>query len=247
METLEQAIARMINEKLSDGTVERIISAKLEKAVSDALEDVFGWNGTARKEITSRFNSVMVPVIEAHDFNKYIVKLDTVLTDIVNNTNLAENKRILENFRELMKDPECKEIKLSEIFKKYCDHVSKNVDTDNLEVYTDDEPHYQYVSVMMDVEDTGGRYSSYKEYTVTLECEEDEELKMQFRLTSWNDGKEWRIRDVADDVDINSLRYLSDFEVFLITLRRALVSVIIDTNGEREEVEPDAEPEPEWR
>ena len=247
METLEQAIARMINEKLSDGTVERIISAKLEKAVSDALEDVFGWNGTARKEITSRFNSVMVPVIEAHDFNKYIVKLDTVLTDIVNNTNLTENKRILENFQTLLKDPECKEIKLSEIFKKYCDHIAKNVDTDNLEVYTDDRPCYQCVNATMSVEDTRGRYFSYKEYTITLECKEDEKLKKKFRLISWMDDKKWNIRDVADDVDINSLRYLSDFEVFLITLRRASVSVIIDTNGEREEVEPDAEPEPEWR
>lgn len=247
METLEQAIARIVNEKLNDGTVERIVSEKLEKAVSDAMDDVFSYRGKGREELKNRIEGIMVPAIEKHDFNKYLVKMDTVLTEIINNTNLADNERILENFRGLMKEPDYKEIKLSDIFKEYCKHVAENVDTDELEVDTDDTPSYQYVSAVMDVEDTGGRYSSYKECTVTLECEEDGELKIQFRLIKWKEDKAWNIRDVAEHVDINSLRHMSKFEVFLCTLKRAYVDVIIDTNSAQEEVQPEAEPEPEWR
>ena len=247
METLEQAIARIINEKLNDGTVERIVSEKLEEAISSAMNDVFGWNGKGKEELRKRIQDIMVPAIEKHDFNKYLVKMDTVLTDIINNTNLADNERILENFRGLMKEPDYKEIKLSDIFEEYCKHVAENVDTDNLEVDTDDTPSYQYVSAVMDVEDTGGRYSSYKECTVTLECEEDSELKIQFRLIKWKEDKAWNIRDVAEHVDINSLRRMSKFEVFLCTLKRAYVDVIIDTNNAQEEVQPEAEPEAEWR
>ena len=247
METLEQAIARIVNEKLNDGTVERIVSEKLEKAVSDAMDDVFSYRGKGREELKSRIEGIMVPAIEKHDFNRYLVKIDTVLTEIINNTNLADNERILENFKELMKEPDYKEIRLSEIFEEYCKHVAENVDTDNLEIDTDDTPSYQYVDVIMNVEDTGGRYGSYKERTVTLECEEDGELKIQFRLIKWKEDKAWNIRDVAEHVDINSLRHMSKFEVFLCTLKRAYVDVIIDTNNAQEEVQPEAEPEAEWR
>lgn len=247
METLEQAIARIVNEKLNDGTIERIVSEKLEEAISGAMNDVFGWNGKGKEELRKRIQDIVVPAIEKHDFNKYLVKMDTVLTDIINNTNLTDNERILENFRELMKEPDYKEIKLSDIFEEYCKHVAENVDTDNLEIDTDDTPSYQYVDVIMNVEDTGGRYGSYKERTVTLECEEDGELKIQFRLIKWKEDKAWNIRDVAEHVDINSLRHMSKFEVFLCTLKRAYVDVIIDTNNAQEEVQPEAEPEAEWR
>ena len=101
METLEQAISRIINEKLNDGTVERIVSEKLEEAISGAMNDVFGWNGKGKgkEELRKRIQDIIVPAIEKHDFNKYLVKIDTVLTEIINNTNLADNERILENFK----------------------------------------------------------------------------------------------------------------------------------------------------
>lgn len=89
----------------------------------------------------------MVPVIEKHNFNQYMVKLDSILTEIVNSTNLADNKRILDNFQSLLKEPEYKEIELSKIFEQYCEHVAKNVDTSNLEACCEDgEPYYEHVT-----------------------------------------------------------------------------------------------------
>lgn len=90
---LEERIANAVNEKLTDGTVEKLVEQQIEKAVKDALEDVFRYSGKGRKMIEERINEVIVPVIERHDFNQYIVKLDAVLTDIVNNTSLEDNKR----------------------------------------------------------------------------------------------------------------------------------------------------------
>ena len=128
MDRFEQRIADAVNEKLNDGTVEKLIEDYIEKAVSKSLDDIFGYSGGGRKIIKNKLEEVMVPVIENHDFNKYIVKLDDVLTEIINNTNLKDNKNILDNFSELMKEPDIKEIQLSDIFKKYCEHVAKNVD-----------------------------------------------------------------------------------------------------------------------
>lgn len=149
----EQKIMSVLNEKLNDGTVEKIIEEKLKKGISEALDNVFGYRGEAKKVIESKIQEVMVPVIEKHNFNQYMVKLDSILTEIVNSTNLADNKRILDNFQSLLKEPEYKEIKLSKFFEQYCEHVAKNVDTSNLEACCEDgEPYYEHVTASMKVE-----------------------------------------------------------------------------------------------
>ena len=38
----EQKIMSVLDEKLNDGTVEKIIGEKLEKGISEALDNVFG-------------------------------------------------------------------------------------------------------------------------------------------------------------------------------------------------------------
>ena len=51
MKTFEQKIAETVNEKLNDGTVEKLVEQYIEKGVSDALKEVFSWSGEGRKLI----------------------------------------------------------------------------------------------------------------------------------------------------------------------------------------------------
>lgn len=132
METFEQKIADAVNEKLNDGTVEKLVGQYIEKGVSEALKEAFSFGGKGKELIGKKLNETIVPVIERHDFNRYLTKLDATLTEIVNATALADNRKILENFKGLMIEPETKEVKLSDIFKRYCGHVAANVDTDGL-------------------------------------------------------------------------------------------------------------------
>lgn len=248
METFEQKIANVVNEKLNDGTVEKLLEQYIEKGISDALKEVFSWSGEGKKLIEKKLNETIVPVIERHDFNQYLTKLDSVLTEIVNATILADNKKILENFKKLMKEPETKEIKLSEIFKRYCEHVAENVDTDNLKARCDDgEPYYEHVTASMEVEyeDKGWFKSSFDDCIVKFTCEEDEGLNCQVKLYKGTDEKNWSFRGYGDSIDINSLRGLSNFEVFLMTLKRGFVDIIMD---EESDCDDDIEPEekPEW-
>lgn len=92
---LEQSVKDVIETKLSDGTIERIISEKLEKGINEAMEDLFRGYGDVGKTIKDKVKEVMIPAIERHDFSDYIVKLDSVLTEIVNSTSLVENKTLL--------------------------------------------------------------------------------------------------------------------------------------------------------
>lgn len=244
---LEERITNAVMEKLNDGTVEQIVKDSVENAIKKSLEDTFSWSGAGKKMIDEKVKEVIVPVIERHDFNQYIVKLDSVLTEIINQTNLAENEKILENFKALMIEPEIKVIKLSDIFKKYCEYVAHDVDTDNLEAYCEDgEPYYDPVTANMEVEHKDRWISSSEYCRVKFSCEEDKELNKELRLYRSRDDRNWTISYVMDTFcDINSLRNLSDFDIFLMTLRRAFVDVELDTESEyADDIEP--EETPEW-
>lgn len=244
---LEERITNAVMEKMTDGTVEELVKKNVESAINKSLDDLFSWSGAGKKMIDEKVKEVIVPVIERHDFNQYIVKLDSVLTDIINQTSLAENEKILENFKVLMLEPDMKVIKLSDIFKKYCEYVAHDVDTDNLEACCDDgEPYYEPVTANMEVEHEDTWISSNNRCRVKFSCEEDENLNKELRLYKSKTDNNWNISwEMNAFCDINSLRNLSDFDIFLITLKRAFVDVELDTESEyADDIEP--EETPEW-
>lgn len=244
---LEERIQNAVMEKLNDGTVEQIVKNSVESAIKKSLDDLFSWSGAGKEMIDEKVKEVIVPVIERHNFNQYIVKLDSVLTEIINQTSLAENEKILENFKSLMVEPDMKVIKLSDIFKKYCEYVAHDIDTTGLEACCDDsEPYYEHVAAEMEVEHEERWFSSSEWCSVKFWCEADEKLNKELRLYRSRDDRNWTISYVMDTFcDINSLRNLSQFDIFLMTLKRGFVDIEIDTESEYED---DIEPEetPEW-
>lgn len=243
---LEDSISGVIQQKLSDGTIENIITAKLEKGINEAMEDLFRSYGDVGKVIKDKVKEVLIPAIERHDFADHIVKLDTVLTDIVNKTNLVENQKLLENFRELMIEEDTKEIKTSDLFEKWCEFVAKEINTDGLEVDTcDGEPTYESVDCRMEVDHVDGRsWSDIKKANIIFECEHDEKMNFMIPISRWEkyDGDNWSI-DYSSNPDIQSLRHMSQFEVFLLRLNRSFTKIVIDDEYLDEEVTPEAEPE----
>ena len=244
---LEEKIQNAVMEKLTDGTVEQIVKNSVEGAIKKSLDDLFSWSGAGKKMIDEKVEEVIVPVIERHDFNQYIVKLDSILTEIINQTSLADNKEILDNFKELMVEPNEKVIRLSDIFQKYCEYVAHDIDTTGLEACCDDsEPYYEHVAANMEVEHEDRWLASSEWCRVKFWCEADENLSKELRLYRDKTDRNWNISyEMNTFCDINSLRRLSQFDIFLMTLKRAFVDIEIDTESEYED---DIEPEetPEW-
>lgn len=244
---LEERIQNAVMEKLNDGTVEQIVKVSVETAIKKSLEDTFSWSGAGKKLIDEKVKEVIIPVIERHDFNQYIVKLDSILTEIINQTSLADNKEILENFKALMVDPSEKMIKLSTIFRKYCEYVAHDIDTTELEARCDgSEPYYEHVTAEMEVEHEERWFSSSEWCRVKFWCDADKELSRELRLYRNKTDRNWNISyEMNTFCDINSLRNLSQFDIFLMTLKRGFVDIEIDKESEYED---DIEPEetPEW-
>ncbi|NTW72882.1 MAG: hypothetical protein HGA49_11670, partial [Eubacteriaceae bacterium] len=205
--SIENAVKDVITQKLEEGLIERLVAENLEKGINKALEDLLGSWGDVTKVIKDKIKDVMVKQLSSYDYSKYLAKLDHVLTEILKNTAL-DNKKILENFKELMNNSEIpKVVKVSDIFKEWKRYVSENVDTSKLEIDYDDGVSYEYVPVAMEVEHGESRsWSSFKHAKIVLECEKDEELNYEIRLSKYQEYP-WEL-SMQFNTSIESLRHL---------------------------------------
>ena len=80
---MKEELLKIAQESLSSEEVEKIVKEKFAKALEDAVDSAFRW-GDAKKALENKVKEVMVPYIENYDFSKYLLKLDTVLTELVN-------------------------------------------------------------------------------------------------------------------------------------------------------------------
>ena len=215
---MKEELLNIAMQSLSDDDVKEIVKDKFKKMIERAVEDAFKW-GDAEKAIKRKVTEVMVPYIEKYDFSEYLPKLDSVLTEIVNSDACMGNKTILENFRDLMIEPEQKEIKVTDLFKIWKKRCEKEIDTDGLDV---------------------------QRAVITFQNEHDESLNIEIPISKWarDSGKEKPYTlSLENDLMISSLRYMDDFKILLMRLTRARTSIIIDKDYDTDDIFPEAEPE----
>lgn len=230
---LENSIKDVITKKLEDGTVEKIVGEQLEKGVVNALDNLFRSYGDVTKVIEEKVKSVVIPYLESYDYSKYLTKLDSILVDVLKNSAL-DNKNLLENFKKLMSNESfSKEIKISDIFKKWCEYCEKNIDKDNLDM----DYEGTYINVTFNVEDVSNDWSSYKTLMVTFECEEDEDLRFEFSIQTWRKNENEKYSsNYKRPCELNSLRYLNDFDMLLLQVSQGYENIVLDSEGDREEI-----------
>lgn len=243
---MKEELLKIAQESLSSDEASEIVKRKFMKALESAIEDAFRW-GDAKAAIEKKVKEIMVPYIETYDFSEYLPKLDSVLTEIVNSDFCIGNKKVLENFKNLMIEPTQKEIKLTDLFKAWIKQCEKDIDTDGLDIEYDDAVSYQSVDCEMrfELEDKPS-WSSMQRAVITFENEHDEKLNVEIPVSNWiwDNGKEEPYTLSAyKDLTISSLRNLSEFEVLLLRLSRAGTAIIIDEEYDDGYIQPEKGPE----
>lgn len=243
---MKEELLKIAQESLSSDEVKQIVKEKFHKALEDAIEGAFRW-GDAKHALENKVKEVMVPYIENYDFSAYLPKLDSVLTELVNSDACMGNKQILENFKDLMTEPEQKEIKVTDLFRAWIKQCNKDIDTDDLEICYDDGVSYSCVDCEMRVEELDKpSWSSFQRAIITFENEHDEKLNIEIPIHKlvWGNGKEEPYTfSISNDVRISSLRRLNPFQVLLLRLERAQTAIVIDKDYEDDYIYPEKEPE----
>lgn len=243
---MREELLKIAQESLSSDEVNQIIKEEFHKAIRKAVERAFAW-GDVEKAIRKKIDETMVPYIEKYDFSTYLPKLDLVLTELINSDICIGNKQILENFKDLMTEPEQKEIKVTDLFKAWIKQCNRDIDTDDLEIDYDDGVSYSCVECKMMVEELDKpTWSSCQRAVITFENEHDEKLNIEIPISKW----EWNSRkeepytlSISNNVSISSLRRLNEFQILLLRLERAQTAIIIDRDYDDDEIYPEAEPE----
>lgn len=233
MNNLENSIKDCITKEIEKGVIERVIAEQLEKCIEKSISDMFSWGGDVKKVVEEKVKSVMIPYLESYDYSQYIIKLDSVLTDVLKNSTL-ENRNLLENFKELMTSEDVpRELKISDIFSKWNEYCKDEVDKNELDFDCDGA----YITTSFDVEEVSETWSSYKTFMVRFECEEDEELKFEFSIHAWKPKEDSKYTSqYMKTTDLRSLRYLNDFEILIMRISEGYENIILDSYGDSEEI-----------
>ena len=245
--SLDKAILEVVENKLKDGFFDKLIEEKFVEGIEKALSSTFSSYGDVTKVVEKKVKEVIIPFLENYDYSEYVTKLDHVMVEILQQT-ATPHKTMLENFKSLAAFNPPKRIKVTDIFEEWKKHVAHNVDTSDLEVCFDEEPSYDGVVVTLTIEEDSNYRSWVKreEKTILLECEQDEKMNHAIKLYRYTDiSEKWEI-EYRERHDIRSLRYLNEFEVFLMQLGQAGTEIELDEDAIEDEVEPEAQPEPEW-
>ncbi len=251
MSALQDDIVKITEEVVNDGTIENIIREQITKGITEAIKDSFRY-GDLKHAFESKIKECLVPYIENMDISIYNLKLENILTDIINNTDVGDTRKILENFDRLMKTPNIKTITTQELFKKYKDFVSESMDVSHSEVDTSgDEPCYEPITASFEIEFEEGRdWSCYKRGVIDFKVDDEEQtddLNKSLHIQCWKRSEDEGYEITAEcSPRIQDLRYLDDFTIYLLSLQRANVKLIIDCEYDDDEVYSDQIPEPTY-
>lgn len=233
MKNFDEEIKEIIDGVMKDGAIEKTLREKIEKGFSEAVDSAFQC-GALKDAVKKRVEEILVPYIESYDMGQYIIKLDTVLTDIVNQTSLQDNAKILGNFKGLMTEPEMEFVTLKDIFKEYQKHVSENMATAGRDILWDAEPYYEPIGVTAEIVEEDERpWSRFKHAVLELAVEEEdqqEDLNFSIRLSRWDSEFEEKGYAINYEIapSVRGMGRLSDFEIYLLRLARAGVRLLDD-------------------
>lgn len=246
-DAFKEEVIRITNEVLESGELEDAFRAKLLGAFEEAFSGALRY-GDLKKAIEKRVNEVMVPHIEKYDMGVYVTKLDEILSQLIRESSVSDNRKILENFSRIMGTEAKPVITLEELFDEYNKHVAADVDTSNLEIDHDDGVYYQYVTTCAEIEENDKPYSfgsSFEHAMLYLHIEDSEDLSYPVRLSRWefDRDKAWNIHfDV--EPSIPGLSHMNGFEAYLHALDHGHTKLTFENPVLSDSILPDAEPEP---
>lgn len=257
---LQTEIVNILAETIGDGSeIKNVIQENIKKAINNAVIDAFKW-GDIKRTLDAKIKETLVPAIESSDFSVYIPRLDAILTELVNDSSVQSNRRILEHFKTMVYPPAEKVVSIEDVFKRFCEYAAKSLDTNGRNIVYEDDVSYEDIECVMEVEDSRGMYErrGRERWLVSFHVNEDdakddygEPLALSFILYrfDWQEPGEYSIISPVD-AKISSLHNMSDFEVYIASLATAGVHIKFATNPEgtylEEYVTPENKPEPTY-
>lgn len=245
---MEEMIKKIFNEKMNDGTFEKIVSEKFEQMITEICKDLTSWNGSIKKQMQEKIEPLMSDAIEKSDFNEYTIKLIDIINQSLKQSNLNQYRVVADNLKALLghKEIEYKwggNVKISSIFEKYIEFVEESLEESDFkrdEINTDDGTKTTYVECRYFVEedeyceDRVGYFSNKRSTQHIIftndKAEEDDDIatktRVEFDVYESFDGTKHLNFDT--DFKISELRTIPSFILDLMDIKNKYCNIFID-------------------
>jgi hypothetical protein len=246
---LETALAAALEDEVINEVVKAQVRKSVARWVSDALE---GYGNPIRKAFEERLAEVMVPRIERINLDN--AKLDVMLSELVRETAIGERAEILGKFGRLVTGERRTVVPASEILAEYSRYVAGAYDCLGREVDFDDEPTYEALECVIELDVQDDPYGSVrKDASLRLyveDCDEGqrEDMCRALRLWRWDDLPRDRDRwyvSYPTQPTFRSIARADYFEIYLARLGSDGAYVRWDVDGLSDSVTVDPEQRPE--
>lgn len=240
---MKDLINKVFEEKMQDGSIEKIVAQKIDKMIEDICDKQLRWDGAARKAMEEKLSPIILQAVERSDLSNMVTKITMVINTSLKGSEIEQYHDILQSVRTIfgVNDTvkalkEKGTVKLSEIFEKYKEYLQTVYDKDDFENYEmedDGEGVTAAIECSLQVDHENDRgFSWYKPgYEVELHTEKSNEQKsgdIRFRL-KWNyDSTKLHLSGNFQDMRLFDLRYAPEFILYLASIEREYVDVEID-------------------
>lgn len=250
---MENLIKEVFNKKLNDGTIEKIVSEKIDEMIRSILRDQMDWSGEVKKSLEARLKPIMLQAVSKCDLSQTAAVVTDLLNKAVKTSPVHLIKDTYDGIKTLFATDEetqdisfGKKVKLSDIFQFYTKTLSyptyekSDLEKKDIEVNYDydDGKEYAYIGATMEVEDISkenywGKYKT--KYQVTLSNNFDDKDCVFEISQSYDDT--FRINIDTGNMLLAELRHLPKIILYLIQLESNWCEIQIDTESELDEVQ----------
>lgn len=240
---MKDLINNVIEKKMQDGTVEKIIADKFEEMVTAICNDQMKWNGTAKKAMEEKLNPLILEAVEKSDLSSMVTKITMLINAALKGSEvesyhdvLASIKSIFDTNDDIKTLREKKVVKLSEIYERYKEYLQVLYDRDDFdrEDITDDgESVTAEIECSLQVAPEDDRGFSWRKpgYDVELSTDKSNDDKsgdIRFKLKWDYDGTQLLLYGDFRSLTLSDLRHCPSFILYLAAIEREWIAVEID-------------------
>lgn len=242
---MKDLINKVFDEKMQDGTIEKIVSEKIDEMVRKICSDQMGYSGAAKKAMEEKLNPLILQAVERCDLGDMVTKITMLLNASLKDSEVEHYHNVIESAQNLFgaNDSikalrEKRVVKLSEIFREYQNYLKHIYDRDEFDSsdidYDDDGP-YASVECAMTVAPENDTYWRKPGYEVELSTTKSDDKKsgdIRFKLKWSYDNTQLHLYADFRSLSLADLRYCPPFIIYLAAIEREWISVEVDTEEE---------------
>lgn len=245
--SLDSLLQEALTKKLNDGSIEQLVSDKIDGIIGRAIDDALSWSSPAYKELKEKVQKLMSHCIERSSFDDYVLKITEVIDIALANSSAAGYKKINDNIKALFDDSGTEflsTIKFADIIDRYEKFLQEfygdsRYRFNDADIIEDGDSEYGYVNMdyTVEIRDLSRTYSSFREYEITMYTdlsEEDTETKVNFILRGNVNSEEYRI-SMDTDWKISEINNLNSVLLYLLRASKNMCKIKLTTEDVSED------------